>query len=491
MTDDSGIAAMRHPSIRLRLMLGTGIVVVAVLIVANIAIYRAFERTLWREVDHQLSQSASLLSNSVELESDSLDYGWEEALKKPDVSDITGIFQFWDLRSGETKKSPELKANELPSFHGRLNQPVYRDITFRNGRHARAIGLLHLPFLDQETSEKAGLQGSIPKREDHPQVLVCARETETLERRLDRLKGHLIRAAGGTLVAIWGSIYLISIWCLRPLRKFNDNLLEHAEFENPPPLEIPAKLPSEIIGIAHTVNIALDRIERSRAREKEFALNAAHELRTPLAGILATLEQAVHRPRPAEELTGRIHDAIGISVGMRSTLGSLMQMARLRGGLESSVPTRVDPVETVARLVGSRSEKAAFRRLNVHLETPDETRLIDVDVGLFNVLLSNLIDNALSHSPEGGAVGFHVMESPDNFVFISRNHSPDLTPEMLDDLFEPFKRGHSSMDDPKGHAGLGLSLSREAARILGGKVKASIDCDGIVAFTATIPYVKR
>jgi two-component system heavy metal sensor histidine kinase CusS len=478
---------MKHPSIRLRLMLGTGLIVAILLLIANVAIYRAFERTLSKEVEQQLLQSASLLAKSAELEADGLVYEWQEAMESPDASDITGVFQFWDMNSGKSTKSPDLGDGELPRFYGKLNHPVLRDIVLKDGRHARAVGLLHYPFTDEITIAEAAKAGKILHPENFPQVVVCARETESLAHRLSELRTHLTRAAIATLLAIWASIFAISAWCLRPIREFSDNLLERSEKENPPVVEIPHAMPSELVGLAAAFNTTLDRVEKSRAREKEFALHAAHELRTPVAGILATLEQALHRPRDSEDLSNRIGEALKITSGMRLTLDSLMRLARLRGGLETSLKASFDPLAAVTDLLANATAIIARRRLRPTKDFPEKTGPLFNDPGLFRAVISNLIDNAVRHSPRNSVFHFQITDTPDHFSFRTKNATGGLKPEDLGRLFEPFQRASDAADDEGGHAGLGLSLAREAVILLGGNLRAEINSDdGTVIFTTTI-----
>jgi len=478
---------MKHPSIRFRLMLGTGIIVAALLIIANFFIYRAFERTLTKEVDSQLLQSASLLAKSSELEADSLDYEWKDAMSSPGSAEITGIFQFWDMTTGTATKSPDLGDNDLPLFYGKLNVPVLRDITLKNGRKARAVGLLHHPFVDVIGIAEAAKAGRVLHPENYPQVVVCARETESLTHRLAELRTHLTRAAIGTLVAIWVSIFAIFTWCLRPIRELSDNLLEHSEKENPPLVAIPSALPSELTGLAEAFNTALDHVEKARAREKEFALHAAHELRTPVAGILVTLEQALFRPRSSVDLTNRIEEALKITRDMRITLNSLMRLARLRGGLEASLKTPVEPLAIIRDLLESTAANIDGRHLSVHEHFPEDMPTVYADAGLFRAVISNLIDNAIRHSLPQSTIELHIHDSPDRFVFETINPCSALSMEDLPRLFEPFQRGSKGTDHEGGHAGLGLSLAKEAAVLMGGPVEVNLLEGDRIRFTLILP----
>jgi signal transduction histidine kinase len=246
-------------------------------------------------------------------------------------------------------------------------------------------------------------------------------------------------------------------------------------------------MPHEITGLATTFNEALEKVEMARAREKEFALHAAHELRTPVAGILATLEQALHRPRDAEELKRRIGIAQEITSGMRVTLDSLMRLARLRGHLEMAAKMKFDPIASIREVIGACAPTISRRGLEMAESLPEGAGALDNDAGLFRVLVSNLIENAVEYSPRGSRVEITAALTPDRLTFSTANECGAMSDEEIQRLFQPFQRGATAAAETgDGHAGLGLSLAREAAHLLGGRMYAEKKGGGIV-FTAELP----
>lgn len=476
---------MRHPSIRFRLLLGTGLALAVMLTLASLVVYRAFERGMAGEIEGQLIQNAFLLAKSSELEETGLVYEWQEAMGSPGASHVEGLFTFWDLNSDRKTKSPDLGDGELPFFHGVLNEPVMRDIELPDGRAAKAVGLLHYPFTDQATEAEAANSGHPLRPEAYPQVVVVAREVHSLERKLTDMRLQLIRGTVAVLIVTWGAIFLISTWSLRPIRDFSRSLAERDVSGRKTPAEIPDKLPSELLGLAGAFNKAIGEMEMSREREKEFVLHAAHELRTPVAGIMATLEQAVMRPRESADLAARIREALHITSGMRLTLDSLMRLARLRGNLQEVPKTAFDAAALVREIIEPLALDAADRKLALRTDFPEECPMVN-DPGLFRVLVLNLADNAIHHSPPGAAVAYTVEVMPARFVFTTRNDKGGLTEADLARVFEPFQRASAEQAGSEGHAGLGLSLAREAAHLLGGQLHAEID-GGAILFIATLP----
>jgi len=96
---------MTHPSIKLRLIFGSTLLLAGVLLYSKVAMYREIERSLRQDFDDRLLHSANLLSKSAELEAGGVIYEWQEALESTSGLEIEGLFQFWNLMDGATKPS--------------------------------------------------------------------------------------------------------------------------------------------------------------------------------------------------------------------------------------------------------------------------------------------------------------------------------------------------------------------------------------------------
>ncbi len=472
---------MRHPSIRFRLMIGSGLLVAIVLLIANASIFGRIKRDLVEDVDSQLLQSASLLSKSAELDFGHVVYEWKEAMHSASGPPVTGFFQFWDVNAKTSERSPELGPDDLPQFHGPLNQPVLKDIVLHNGVRARAVGLLHYPFLDQLAAGEQGPPVTEADPSRHPQILVCAREIESLEKHLRSVRQGLIYTTVATVIGIWIAIYVISSWTLRPINQLSSRLLKRSLGEEGTMTEIPEKLPSELTELATAFGTTLARVEAARSHERDFALHAAHELRTPVAGIHATLEQALHRPRHEDDLRERIGTALDITSGMRGTIGSLMRLARLRGGIEK---INCEPVD-VASVLQAMIERDSQNYSGITVETHFESGTTSTDEGLFRILTENLLDNAFRHSPPGSTISLCAKVADGRFLFETNNPHGDLRAEDAARLFRPFQRGEQANADSAG-AGLGLPLAKEIATLLGGSLEMSIRGER-VTFSVTLP----
>ena len=474
---------MRRPSIRRRLICGCLMVSATVLGLSKVSIYRDVERSIRHEFDQQLLRSANLLSKSAELEAGGIIYEWKEALDSSGGLGLDGLFQFWDLRSGLTTRSPDLGGRDLELFHGELHEPVFRDLILKNGDKVRAVGLLHHPFTNIYGIEEMKRRGAMLRIEDYPQVVVCARETAGIDRELAETRWALVKAGGMMLAAIWLAIFLIIRWTFAPLDRLVSALVKRSTEVGTPLPVIPDNLPIELYPLASAFNSTLERVEVARAHEKDFAFSAAHQLRTPIAGIHAILELAHLKPKEGEDLHQRIGAALEVSREMKMTINTLMQLARLRGGIEELDVIFFQPGSVLDELLEAEVRRDE-RDLRVRKEGIDRSLRLKGDEGMFRMLASNLIENAFRYTPEGGEIEVKASGSGE-FVLEVSNSRGDFREEDAERIFRPFQRGRKVSVNAPG-AGLGLALAKEIAGYFGGNLELIVD-DHFLTFRLRMP----
>lgn len=483
---------MNHPSIRLRLVVGTISLVAVTLLFGGVILYRSFERSQYKEVDTQLLQAVSLLAKSSELEVGKVEYEWQDAIKSPDAPEIEGFFVFLDLRSGRITKSPELGGLDLPLVYGKPYKPVIHNTVLPDGRMIRYAGMLHYPSIDQEALDESESLGVTLVPQDHPQVVVAARETGFLIGRLAHFRADLTQIGIAALFVIAGAIIGISSWSLRSISQFTDNLVARSVSGRKTASEVPRKLPSELIQLAETFNATLEKVETAREREKEFAFHAAHELRTPIAGIYVTLEQAIARDRSSDDMRERIAGSMAILGQMRGTLESLMKLARMRGNLELPSRSVVFIDELLDEAVDLVQEEIESKGSTFSTSIPEDAGGFMADKNLLRIVLSNLIGNSVRYSPRNTEISVTVAPDPGWFTLVCVNELPRQTDvSSIEKWFEPFHRASSSTDEGGHHAGLGLSLAREAASLMGGTLVAELGAGNTIQFTLRIPLENK
>lgn len=230
----------------------------------------------------------------------------------------------------------------------------------------------------------------------------------------------------------------------RPLRDFQHGLADRgAQDLSPLPDE---NLPSELRPISVAVNQLLERLKAAFHAERAFAANAAHELRTPVAGAIAQAQRI--RSETKEEQTGQRATEIEASLKRLMRMSEkLMQLARAEGGrLQSDEPSDLRPI---LQLIVDDFANAGEERIELTMpELPVRSRL---DPDAFGILSRNLVENALKHGAQDGSV--EVSLCSDGVLGVANDGRP-LSPEMMQRLLERFERGNGKISGN----GLGLAI---------------------------------
>ncbi|TQS74041.1 two-component sensor histidine kinase [Rhodobacteraceae bacterium] len=209
-----------------------------------------------------------------------------------------------------------------------------------------------------------------------------------------------------------------------------------------------AGMSRELVPIANGVNALLARLQAAFDSERNFASNAAHEMRTPVAGAIAQaqrLQSETHDPQAATR-------AAAIEAGLKrlSRLSEkLMQMARAEGA-RLRTDTRTD-LRVVLQMVLDDERRARDTPDCIHVNLPDAPMPCDLDPDAFGILARNLIENARRHGTAGHPVDISLTETG---ILIVRNDCPPIPPATLARLGDRFARGDGAGDG----TGLGLAI---------------------------------
>jgi signal transduction histidine kinase len=462
---------MRTPSIRRALLIRCGIGVGVLLVTLSLVVYSHVSKSLSRELNRSVRGTASLLSDQIELENGVITHEWQEGIRPKAMLPGGELFEFWDETNDITIRSPGMHGMDLPRFSGLDGVPEFRSILLPDGSRARALGLRVFPFVLPEEVEKMEARGAIVDPKSFPHLLVVAESAEPNIRTLERLASVLII---GNLCALGlGYLVIDRVVCaaLKPIDELAMQVTNRAEHQLDDALEVPGKLPSELGELAHGFDALLSRVAAIRHRERDFIRHAAHELRTPIAGLQATTDLALSKPREAEEYVKLLKTCHKTALDLGELVKRLSALAQIG---KSQAMVFNEPVDFSAlleeglRLVRGRAEA---RGLVIRWAVPSERLRVMGDPPLLQIILNNLLDNAVSYASDGGEIVIHSITVEGWLEIVFGN--PTLTlPEDLDRLFEPLFRQETSRHDAGGHLGIGLTLSLDAARAMG----AALQC---------------
>lgn len=231
-------------------------------------------------------------------------------------------------------------------------------------------------------------------------------------------------------------------------------------------------LPTEIRPLVQAFNRALDRLAEGFDLQRRFTADAAHELRTPLAVLLAHVD-LLEDKQTAKELRADVR-------AMSRVVDQLLSVARLESGeLNFSAP--VDLKEMAAEVVRRLAPLIIGQGLQIALRAPSEPVEILGNADAILTALANLVENAAVHSPSGGEI--EVAVEPEGVLMVS-DRGPGIPSEERTGIFRRFERGRK----PKGvGAGLGLAIVAETMAAHGGSVEVTDREGGGASFVLRFP----
>lgn len=234
----------------------------------------------------------------------------------------------------------------------------------------------------------------------------------------------------------------------------------------------------ELRALAVSANEALDRLDESLRKEKEFTSNASHDLRAPITAMRAELDEAMMYPDEAdwpvtaEKLSGSLDR-------LQALVDDLLQLARLDAGA-SARGKRVDLAELVRTEIARRPEDP---RITVEA-APAE---VYCHVLHLTRLVNNLLDNAQRHAEK--TIDVRVRAEGDRAVLEVYNDGDRIPPPMREAVFDRFTRLDASRNKDTGGTGLGLAIVREIAHSHRGDVRVADSPEG-ARFIVRLPLAR-
>lgn len=293
---------------------------------------------------------------------------------------------------------------------------------------------------------------------------------------------------------VWIAVPLLSIliwlsvrWGLIPLQTAAENV-ENRSANNLEPLN-PQEAPLEIRPLLNALNKLFARIGALLDRERQFTADAAHELRIPLAAI-KTHAQVARQARDAGERKQALESVVQGTDRAIRLVEQLLVLARLDHQSLSATQEPVNLTEVVVKGVIDETPKATAKQVDLGIsEGADNKAIITGNFDLLNILIRNLLDNAVRYTPEGGKVNASVRQQGGRVFLQITDSGPGISPERRQRVFDRFYRIEGSAEQG---CGLGLSIVSRIAEIYGASINLTdgLETSGLTV-TVTFPLQSK
>jgi len=266
----------------------------------------------------------------------------------------------------------------------------------------------------------------------------------------------LLTLAGTALAAALG--WWIARIGLGPVQRLSADAQRIGPDNRAQRLQLPA-LPRELADLGASFNAALDRLDAAYRQLETFNDDVAHELRTPLANLLAETDLALRRERSGESYRAALTAIHRSAEQMSRILETLITAAQAEPGLRRGTSDG----GAAARRAAADGEERPGERVDV--AAPNEAMRLGVDGDVVERILAPLVENARRHARS--RVTIDLVRDGSAAAFVVGDDGPGVAEVDRERIFEP----GVSVNGSQGSAGLGLALARRLARAAGGDVR--------------------
>jgi two-component system heavy metal sensor histidine kinase CusS len=245
--------------------------------------------------------------------------------------------------------------------------------------------------------------------------------------------------------------------------------------------------PSELASLAGTFNEMLDRLEQSFEQISRFSADIAHDLRTPVNNLRGEAEVALARARTVDEYRGVLESSLEETIRLSELIGDLLFLARAESPLPHLKRQRVDVEELLGIVREYYEATASDGGIALVTVTGSEPITAELDRALMLRALSNLVSNAITHTPREGSVTL-VASATDREIRIKIfDTGIGIPAEAVPRVFDRFFRVDPSRSKNSGGTGLGLAIVQSIMTLHGGNAEISSEFGRGTCVTLRMP----
>ena len=306
---------------------------------------------------------------------------------------------------------------------------------------------------------------------------------ETLLNQVNR--AVLLSALAAGLVALlvgWGLVASI----LRPLRRLEAGVAQVATGDLDARVEVIGN--DEIARLATSFNTMAASLQQQEALRQRLVADIAHELRTPLSVVQGNLQAILDGVYPLD--LDEIRTVQEETRLIARLVTDLHELAQAEAGRLPLARQQVEATPVIQHMANSFRPLAAEREISLVAELPAIALCVDADPDRLHQILTNLLGNAIRHTPVGGSVRLAAFAQIDGVGFSVSNSGQGITSEDLPHIFDRFYRADSSRERDESFttsAGLGLAIAKALVEAHGGAIWVESAPGEVTTFTFELP----
>jgi len=318
------------------------------------------------------------------------------------------------------------------------------------------------------------------------QIAIDVSEKEELLARYRHWFGFVLL---GSLIIIPAAGYRIARQGIHPVEEIAETA-RHITSTNLHERILPEGYPSELASLAGTFNQMLDRLEESFDRISRFSADIAHDLRTPVNNIRGEAEVALVRARKVEEYREVLGSCLEEAVRLSNLISDLLFLARAESPPAHLRWAPVDVCELLSSVRDYYEGAAAEGQIALSTAKGRQTVIAEMDRTLMQRAVSNLVANAVAHTPSGGSVVLEAEPEGESIRIAVSDTGAGIPAEALLRVFDRFYRVDQSRSQVSGGTGLGLSIVQSIMVLHGGNAAITSEMGKGTCVTLRLPIAR-
>jgi signal transduction histidine kinase len=316
--------------------------------------------------------------------------------------------------------------------------------------------------------------------------VITARNLDSSTLLLSRITTALIVGAVIFVIGFGVASWLLTSAALRPVNRMRKQAEALVATGSTEPLPTGPAI-DELSALATTLNEFLAQVRQSVDRERQLVSDASHELRTPLAVLMTQLELATLNTGDARALEEQVVAARGSAERLSALATGLLELSQLDARIPQGSSTWPELVAELADSVDRARLLAAARDVTIDFEAAGEPNSATYRISTTNFgrVLGNLMGNAISALPTGGALRVALRHSRAGIVLTVADNGPGMPEDFIPIAFDRFTRPDEARAAHKGGSGLGLAIVQAMVQAARGTVNLR-NANGLVV-TVSLP----
>ncbi|HJS46631.1 MAG TPA: ATP-binding protein, partial [Gemmatimonadales bacterium] len=231
----------------------------------------------------------------------------------------------------------------------------------------------------------------------------------------------------------------------------------------------------------------LTELRRLEAVRRDFVANVSHELKTPLTSISGYAETLLAESLDEPTRARFLETIVSNAHRMQHLVDDLLDLSRIESGRWQPRPVDASVRAAAEEAWASLAPRRAGRSLRFEVRTAPGAERLEADADGLRQVLTNLLDNAIRYTPDGGAIAVEAAPSAAGVDLAVRDSGQGIAPDHLSRIFERFYRVDPSRSREEGGTGLGLAIVKHLVEAHGGRIEAESEVGAGTTVTAWFP----